>query len=335
MKWQALFGIIISFGVGLFIVSRVNFDQLATALQSADYVFLVLTALVQVSTHLVRAWRWQYLLEPVKPIRMLPLLSATSIGFLANMLLPAHAGEIVRAYVISRREEVSTMASLGTIVVERVADLVSILVVLLLVLMSLRLPQEMAAVAEGLKIGGYIFAGAGLVFIGSLWLLQFKTAQAVRLLGYCLTVLPHHWRERLLSALTAFALGLQALRKGRHVLAVFGLSLFMWLIIAFCNLLIFYAFDLDLPPVAALFLLVVQIVSATVPSGPGFIGTYHAAVVAGLAVFEVTQELALSVAILMHASFFFPFVLVGFLFLWGESLSLRDLSMAKARNPER
>jgi uncharacterized membrane protein YbhN (UPF0104 family) len=59
-----------------------------------------------------------------------------------------------------------------------------------------------------------------------------------------------------------------------------------------------------LPPVAALFLLVMQIVSAAVPSGPGFIGTYHAAVVAGLAVFDVAPELALSVAIVIHASFF-------------------------------
>jgi uncharacterized protein (TIRG00374 family) len=153
--------------------------------------------------------------------------------------------------------------------------------------------------------------------------------------GACLTMLPQRWCDRLLEALTAFALGLQSLRKGWHVLAVFGLSLLLWLTVAFCNVLIFHAFDLDVPLMAALFILVVQIISAAVPSGPGFIGTYHAGVVAGLAVFEVAQELALSVAMLMHASFFFPFILVGLLFLWGESLSLRDLRMVRAPNLER
>ena len=94
---------------------------------------------------------------------------------------------------------------------------------------------------------------------------------------------------------------------------------------AFSNLLIFYAFDLHLPMFAAFFILMVQILGVLIPSSPGFVGTYHAAVVAGLAVFEVTQELALSIAILMHAAFFFPCILVGLIFLWGENLTLREL----------
>jgi hypothetical protein len=67
-----------------------------------------------------------------------------------------------------------------------------------------------------------------------------------------------------------------------------------------------------------------------VPSAPGYIGTFHAAVVAGLALFQVSQELALSMAIMMHATFFFPFIILGLYFLWGESLSLRDLRAVQA-----
>jgi uncharacterized membrane protein YbhN (UPF0104 family) len=100
---------------------------------------------------------------------------------------------------------------------------------------------------------------------------------------------------------------------------------------ALSNFLILCAFGLHLPLYAAFFFLVVQILGVMIPASPGFIGTYHAAIIAGFTVFEVPQELALSVAIIMHATFFFPFILVGLIFLWWENLSLRDLRVPKVR----
>src|SRR4029453_5612563 len=110
MKWHALLGIIISVIFGLFVLSQIDLDRLGLALHSAHYRFLVLAALTQMSTHLVRACRWHYLIAPIKPVLLFALLAATSVGFMANMVLPAHAGEAVRAYVLGRRERVSTMA---------------------------------------------------------------------------------------------------------------------------------------------------------------------------------------------------------------------------------
>jgi uncharacterized protein (TIRG00374 family) len=333
MKWHVVLGIVISTIFVVLICAWIDFNQLATALQSAHYLFLVSAALALVSTHVIRAWRWRYLLEPVKPVRILPLLSATSIGYLANMLLPAHAGEIMRAYLISRKEQVSTMASLATIVVERVADLVCLLLVLMYVLMFANLSLEMIAIAQGLRIGGYVATLLCLVLIGSLWFVKARTAMAIRLISGCMVFLPHRWCKRLIVALQSFALGLQAIKTGWHLVAILGLSLLLWSVIALSNLLMFHAFNLHLPLFAAFFILVVQVLGAMIPSSPGFIGTYHAAVVAGLAVFEVTQELAFGVAIMMHAAFFFPFILVGLIFLWGESLTLRELRVVSAQKP--
>jgi uncharacterized membrane protein YbhN (UPF0104 family) len=330
MKWHAVLGILMSVILGVFILAQVDFERLGTALQSAQYRFLVMAALVQIATHLVRAWRWRYLFAAVKPVPLAPLFAATSIGFMANMVLPAHAGEVVKAYVISRREQVSTMTSLGTVVMERMGDLVSIVLILLLVVVSPGLPITGGALAEGLRLGGYLAAASGGCLIAGLWYLQANTEQMLRLLGYGLHVLPAAWRGRLLHALTAFAAGLQAFRKGGHLMAVLGLSLLLWAMIAYSNVLVFRAFNSQLPVMAACFILVVQVLSATVPSAPGYIGTFHAAVVAGLALFQVSQELALSMAIMMHATFFFPFIILGLYFLWGESLSLRDLRAVQA-----
>ncbi len=99
---------------------------------------------------------------------------------------------------------------------------------------------------------------------------------------------------------------------------------------ALTNVLVLRSFDLHLPLYAAFFFLVVQVLGAIIPSSPGFFGTYHAAIIAGFTVFEVSQEVALSVAVIMHAAFFFPFVVVGLIFLWSENLSLGELRSVKA-----
>lgn len=331
MKWNVLLGLAVSAAFMLVIFYQIDFAQLMTALQSVAVLPVFLSAGLLVFTHLIRAWRWQYLMEPVKRIALPPLFSAIAIGFLANMLLPAHAGEVVRAYVIAQKEQVSTLASLATIVIARVADFVSIVFILVLLLVSMQFPADMAAVAQKLRIGGYVSALVCVVLIGGLWFVKAKTLQTVRLLRGCLGFLPARWVNKLVEALTSFALGLQTLKRGQHLVMITVLSLFLWLVVGLSNLCVLIAFDLQLPAYAAFLLLVVQTLGVVIPSAPGFIGTYHAAVIAGLAMFGVTREFALSVALVMHATFFFPFIAVGLVCLWKESLSLHDLWSIKAK----
>jgi hypothetical protein len=329
MKWNVVLGFVISVGFVLAIFYQVDVAQLLSALRSVHPVPLLLAAIILVLTHLIRAWRWRYLLEPIKRVPTLPLFSATCIGFMANMLLPAHAGEVVRAYIAGRKVQVNTIASFGTIVVERVMDFVAILLILVIVLSTMRFPAEMATIAHRLRIGGYIAALGGGVIIGGLWFLHARTIQTLRLLRCCLAFLPARWLDRLCAMLSTFAVGLQTLKQGHHLLPIVGLSFFLWLVVGLTNMLVLQAFDLYFPLYAIGLILVLQSFGAIIPSGPGFIGTYHAAVMVALAVFGVTQELALSVALVMHASFFFPFIVVGLIFLWTESLSLHDLWVIK------
>ncbi|HEY7490862.1 MAG TPA: lysylphosphatidylglycerol synthase transmembrane domain-containing protein [Candidatus Tectomicrobia bacterium] len=328
MKWQVWLGLLLSAVFGLLTLSQVNLHQLVAALRSAHYPLLLLAAVLQVSTLLVRARRWQYLFEPIQPMRVLPLLSATAVGFLANMVLPAHAGEVVRAYVLSRRENLSAMTVLTTIVVERVMDIVAMLLILLAVLVFANIRLELIPATVHLKTVGYVCLLAGVGLVGGLWFFRSQLARVLQTLSGCLAMLPQPWQLRLRTTWASFVLGLQVFRSGRHVVAMCVLSILLWSMVAFSNVCVFYAFELRLPFIAAFLVLGMQMLGVTIPAAPGFIGTYHAAVVAGLAVFEVATELALSMAIVMHATFFFPFLLIGLLFLWWESLSLRDLRAA-------
>ncbi len=314
-----------SAGLVAWIFYQVDMQQLMVTIQSAHYPLVIFAAFAILSTIVFRAWRWQYLLQPVKPVCLLSLLSATSIGFMVNMLLPAHAGELARAYVIGHKENMTTMSSFATIVVERVVDLLSLLLLILAMLALASLSPSMLPIVSGLRTGGLIICLICLGMVAGLWLVKYRTAQTVAWLGRWMQCLPDKWRTSACAALWSFAEGLKAFKQGRHMVSVILISLLIWTVLALSNSLIFSAFDLQLPWPAAFFILFAQVIGVMIPSSPGFIGTYHASVVSGLALFSIPPELALSVAIAMHAAFFFPCIVIGLVFLWFENLTLHQL----------
>ena len=332
MKWSVLVGIVTSIVFGFILSYQIDVRQLVTALQSTHSLLLVLAIGAFLGTLLLRAWRWQYLLEALKPIQTLPLFSVTAIGFMANMLLPAHAGEVVRAYLLGQKEQISTTACFATIVVERLFDLVSVLLILAVTLVWGQLPLAAGPVADSVRIGGYGAVVLCVAVAASLWLLRAQTARMTNVIRLCLRFLPERWLARLTTFLHAFASGLEGLHKSRRLLLLLFQSLALWMLMAGSDLLVLVAFGLHLPLSAAFFVLVLQVIGVMIPSSPGFIGTYHAAVVIGLAVFGVGRELALSVALVMHAVFFFPSIVLGGIFLWQENLSLRNLWGLKAQD---
>jgi uncharacterized protein (TIRG00374 family) len=332
MKWSVLVGLVTSIVFGFVLSYQIDVRQLGTALQSTHSLLLVLAIGAFLVTLLLRAWRWQYLLEALKPIHILPLFSATAIGFMANMLLPAHAGEVVRAYLLGRKEQLSVTTCFATIVVERLLDLVSVLLILAVTLVWGQLPLAAGLVADSVRIGGYSAVLLCVALTAGLWLLHTQTAMIINVIRICLGFLPERWLARLTAALHAFAQGLEGLQQGKRLVMLLLQSLALWILTAGSNLLVLSAFGLHLPLSAAFFVLVLQILGVMIPSSPGFIGTYHAAVVIGLAVFGVGRELALSIALVMHAVFFFPSIVLGGIFLWQENLSLRNLWGLKAQD---
>jgi glycosyltransferase 2 family protein len=335
MPWSVLLGVLVSATCMSLIISQVHFSHLLATLRSAHYLLLVSAVLMLGLTHLMRAWRWRYILVPVKPIPLRRLLSATAIGLMANMLLPVHAGEVIRAYILRRREGVGMLVSMATLLVECMADLVSLLLIVVLLLVFSSVPMaQTPAVATRLKIGSSIAAFLCLVLVGNFWLLTTRTTQTLQCVRTRLAFLPPRWLGYFIDTLTDFAVGLHALTQGWQVVPILVLSLLQWFMVAINNAFILQAFDLQLPLYALFLLLIMEILGVLIPSAPGFLGTYHAAVVAGLAVVGVPQERAISVAILMHAAFFFPAILAGLVFLWQESLSLRDLWSVDTRHLE-
>jgi uncharacterized protein (TIRG00374 family) len=297
---------------------NVELEKLCSTLKTVNYWFLVPAVLLNISSPWIQAHRWRYLLKPVREIRISSLFSAVMIGFLGNSVLPAKLGELVRAFVISRKEGISKSSSLATIAVERTFD--GMTVVFLLVVTSLLAP--LPGWAHNLAFLGLLLNIGVLSF---LLLFKHRTERVLKLVSFVLRPLPEKFAERALGLLTLFAEGLKVLERGGQLVVICVLSALVWLIPALVTLFAFHSLGLAVPPVAALTVVVVVALGVMLPASPGAVGTMEYLCIVALALFGVEKSDALSLSLVLHASQLIPLTAIGLFCLWLEQLSLREL----------
>jgi uncharacterized protein (TIRG00374 family) len=282
-------------------------------IRSADAFLLLVVAAITFFQYIVRAWRWAILLEPIKKTAFSHRLSSTMIGFAANCVLPARLGEFVRANYLGAAEKMSASSALGTIVVERLFDGFTLLLILLIGLIGTPFPDEWHSLASSLRATGFLLLFLYILVILFLMGFKYKTKPFLSLLDRLLFLVPHHFRAKIIDTIWNFSLGLVLVKRpSRWVLVIF-FSCLVWFS-SLCQIqLVQYAIHLSLPVVAPFLILAMASLGVMIPSAPGFIGTFHLSVQYAFLLYGVSNEEALSAAILLHAAFFFPTVLLGFL----------------------
>jgi uncharacterized protein (TIRG00374 family) len=325
-------GIGVSFVLIVYLFSRVDYGRLWLSLATADVPLLLAAAALLVGTLAIRAWRWQYLLKPLKRVGFSSSMSATSIGMMANMILPIRLGEIVRAAVLGYREGIDRSASFATVVVDRLLDGFTILLILTVLLLTAPLPLEQGW--EGnLRWGGVLFFVLYLGVFALLFYLQRAPAQILYRLQRLCSGLPTRWVENLCRFVESFSGGLHILNRTESLCQIVVSSLILWGMMGLYNYFVVLAFELDLPLTVGFLLLVTQAAAVMIPSSPGFVGTHHAASFACLSLFGIAPETALSVALVMHAIGYLLSIAVGAIYLWIVGMSLRDFSHPTRLNP--
>src|SRR5512147_18292 len=121
-RWQLWLGLAVS-AIFLWLALRnLKLEEVFGYLQTANYGWLLPGIAVYFLAVGGRTWRWHYLLKPLKEVSLRRLFPVVTIGYMGNNVYPARAGELLRAYVLKRNEQVSASASLATIVVEKMFD---------------------------------------------------------------------------------------------------------------------------------------------------------------------------------------------------------------------
>ncbi len=301
-----------------------DWKALGSALASARWLPLAGLVVLTVAIYAVRAWRWGGLLAPLGRVGFSDLFSATMVGFASGLLVP-RAGEILRPWLVSRRHPIPVSAGLATIILERLLDLVTVLVLFALYLFVLPAPsaQRGGRLMELLKLGGALTGLAALAILAFLLALHANAERVVAVIETLTRRAPRWLAEPVGRALRSFSAGLAVLRAPLPQLAaIAGQSLLIWLLIALGFHLNHIAFAIALPFHATFLLIAFLVVGVAIPT-PGMVGGFHAFYLIALSdVFGVAREKAAAAGIAAHALSNLPILVLGLALLGREGLSL-------------
>lgn len=323
-KGQLLVGALLALVLLAFFFRGVDWSALGAALRGARLVPLAGLVVVTLAAYAARAWRWGDLLLPLGRVRYPDLFSATMVGFATGLLIP-RAGELVRPWLVSRRYPIPTSAGFATIILERLFDLITVLVLFAVYLFALPTPsaQVESRLTQAVTLGG---AAAGAIALGGLVFLLALHANAERvtaLLDRWLAKAPRWLADPCSRILRAFSFGLAVLRAPLPHLAKIALqSLALWLLIALGFHLNHAAFGIELPFHATFLLMAFLVVGVAIPT-PGMVGGFHAFYLLALAdVYGVPRATAAAAGLAAHALSNLPVLVCGLVLLGREGLSL-------------
>lgn len=329
LNWKGVLGVLISVAMLYYAFRGVDFREVLGHWREADPWLLLLASFLTTAVFPLRALRWRPLLRPVHPgSRFHPRFAATSIGFMANNLLPARVGEFARAYALSRLEPVRVSASFGSLVVERMFDGITVVGFLILALAWPTFPDVSGRDFSGAATGlGLLFA----VLFGLLFLMVHSPRRSVLWLErIAARILPRSLRRSVVDTLEAFLEGVAAIRDWRLVLSALAWSVAVWGTGAVGFWVGFRAFELDVPFVGAVFLQSVIALAVALPSAPGFFGLFEAGARIGLVeVWGLATSPAMAFALGFHLAGFIPVTLIGLGYVWWLGLSWHEVEASE------
>jgi len=326
-RWQFWLGIAIS-AVFLYLALRsLHLGEVWQALKTARYLWLLPGIAVYFMGVWVRTWRWHYLLRPLKKIPTTGMFPIVTIGYMGNNIFPARAGEVLRAAILRDREGVSISASLATIVVERIFDAVVMLGFVFFNLGALEnLTHNSGFIGNIQQLavwGSIIFIGALVVFLLAAMFPLVTERIVLKLID---RVVPLRIREKTRGIALKFLAGLESLRSPSDALMVFLTTILIWLFETGKYWFVMQGFDFQVSFFALMLMNGIVNLATTLPSAPGYIGTFDAPGIAVLVAYGVPAEIAAGYTLVLHAALWFPITMLGAYYYlrqplrWGKDL---------------
>ena len=244
---------------------------------------------------------------------------------MGNNIYPARAGEVLRAIILKRKEAVPISASLATIIIERIFD-----AVVMLGFVFVNLPelaklttssgfigniQELALVGTGL------FLGALLVFLLAAMFPQITTRWGQWLIDH---IFPRRFREKSTGIMHKFLDGLASLRSPANILMVFFTTVLIWLLETGKYWFVMHAFPFSVSFFALMLMNGIVTLATTIPSAPGYIGTFDAPGIAVLMAYGVQLPVAAGYTLVLHVALWVPITLVGAYYMTREGIKWND-----------
>ena len=322
-RWQLALGVLVS-AVFLYLALKgLDLPAVWDTVRGARYAWIVPGVTVYFGAVWARTWRWHYLLRPLKAVRLRDLFPVVVIGYMGNNVYPFRAGEVIRAYVLKTKEGVSMSASIATILVERIFDG---LVMLLFVFIALPIvPGLPVWLRQTVILASLAFFGALIIFL--IMAARPDTSRNLYQWVICRFV-SESWQPKLLILADRFMEGLSSLTSFRDILMTFFTSVIIWLFETVKYWFVMHAFNFTVSFFALMLMNGVVNLATTLPSAPGYVGTFDGPGIEVLKVFGVDPAVAAAYTLVLHAALWLPITLLGFWYMIRESLSWQDFDKA-------
>jgi glycosyltransferase 2 family protein len=321
--WQLLIGLLISAFFLYLVLPGLHLPDVWRSLQEANYWWLLPGIAVYFVGLWARTWRWHYMLRHLKPVPLRRLFPVVCIGYFGNNVYPARAGEVIRSYVLRRKENIALSSSLATVIIERIFDGLVMLLFVFLALPFAPIPVNFRNLVIILTV---LLLLATVIFV---WmaanphhLARFYSWLASRLL-------PERIRLRTDDIYERFMQGLQSLTSPSDVVMIFATSVVIWLMETVKYWFVMHAFPFEVNFVVLMLMNGLVNLATTLPSAPGYIGTFDVPGIETLAAFGVERSLAASYTFTLHAALWFPVTVVGAYYFWREQLRWQDFKKAE------
>lgn len=323
-QWQLLLGLLISAFFLYLVLPGLHLAEVGQSLRTANYWWILPGVAVYFFGLWARSWRWHYTLRHLKPVPLRRLFPLVCIGYFGNNVYPFRAGEVMRSYVLRRSEGIPISSSLATVFIERVFDgLVMLLFVFLALPFAPTLPSEYRNAVIVLTV---LLLSATALFV---WVATQPQRMATWYQWVADRLLPERIRATTDDLYIRFMAGLASLSRGSDVLMIFGTSIVIWLLETVKYWFVMHAFEFSVSFLVLMLMNGLVNLATTLPSAPGYIGTFDTPGIEVLKRFGVDANIAASYTLTLHAALWFPVTLVGAYYFWRRHLSWSDFERAE------
>ena len=281
-------------------------------LSRVDWKWVAIGMGFDVLSYGVQALRWKWLLSPFGKVKLTHTIRAVYAGLFANLVFPLRPGELLRSYIVSDAEDIRLGRVLGSVGVERLVDLVIATASLAVVSLLVDLPQRFRRVADTLGIITLVLLGIVVVII---YYLEVKLSQNPE----------YYTGRRMPGKLMRALLGLHAMGTA----PTFYAAVFASLLMPGCQVLglwaMMKAYNLQLPFLAAIVVLLIINLGVSLPNAPANFGSYQLFCILGLSVFNVETPTAKGFSFFAFLALTIPFIFLGFVGLVRSGLSLKSM----------
>jgi uncharacterized protein (TIRG00374 family) len=305
----------------------VDVNTLVEELKKTNYWYALLGAFIGVIIGgVIRAYRWKYFLNPIKKnIKFGNLFSSMMIGYMMNSIVPK-SGEVSRPVVLAKAEDISRASAFGTIIVERIFDMLSLLVSFVVCLFFYK--DEISRSFGEYELEKYALYLAIVILIGIIIivLMLFNLEKSERIIEKITSkILPAKFNVKIKEIFVSLINGFSFIKYPRKYFIIAVLTIALWLSYVYSSYVTFKAFDIPLSIFDANLLLTIITFTLVLPLPGNSVGVFHIFCTTTLVnIFAIQRETALGYATVSHLLNFLFLVIIGFYYSIQENIKLRD-----------